>query len=78
MLFPLTCRGAGRDPIFRDGALERFELAPSSEALPHLIRVLGYLDDVEQDDSLPLNKRALARWWQERQPRLVRALSRRG
>jgi hypothetical protein len=26
MLFPLTCRGAGRDPIFRDGALERFEL----------------------------------------------------
>jgi hypothetical protein len=58
--------------------LERYELAPSSEALPHLISALGYLDDVEQDDSLSLNKRALARWWQERQPRLVRELSRRG
>lgn len=58
--------------------LERYELAPSSEALPHLISALGYLDDVEQDDSLPLDKRALARWWQERQPRLVRELSHRG
>jgi Nucleotidyl transferase AbiEii toxin, Type IV TA system len=58
--------------------LERYELAPSSDALPHLISALGYLDDVEQDDSLPLNKRALAGWWQERQSRLVRELSRRG
>lgn len=58
--------------------LERYELAPSSEALPHLISALGYLDDVEQDDSLPLDKHALARWWQKRQPRLVRELSRRG
>jgi Nucleotidyl transferase AbiEii toxin, Type IV TA system len=58
--------------------LERYGLAPSSEALPHLIRALGYLDDVEQDDSLPIDKRALARWWRERQPRLVRELGRRG
>lgn len=58
--------------------LERYELAPSSEALPQLISALGYLDDVEQDDSLPIDKPALARWWQERQPRLVRELSRRG
>jgi hypothetical protein len=58
--------------------LERYNLAPSSEALPHLISALGYLDDVEPDDSLPLDKRALTRWWQERQSRLVRELSRRG
>jgi predicted nucleotidyltransferase component of viral defense system len=58
--------------------LERYELAPSSEALAPLVGALGYLDDVEQDDSLPLDKCALARWWQERQPRLVRKLSRRG
>ena len=58
--------------------LERYELPPTSDALPHLISALGYLDDVEQDDSLPLDKAALARWWQERQPRLVRELSRRG
>lgn len=58
--------------------LERYELPPTSDALPHLISALGYLDDVEQDDSLPLDKPALALWWQERQPRLVRELSRRG
>jgi hypothetical protein len=58
--------------------LERYKLAPSSEALPHLVGALGYLGDVEQDDSLPLDKRALTRWWQERQSRLVRELSRRG
>jgi hypothetical protein len=58
--------------------LERYELPPTSDALPHLISALGYLDDVEQDDSLPLDKPALARWWQERQSRLVRELSRRG
>jgi Nucleotidyl transferase AbiEii toxin, Type IV TA system len=58
--------------------LERYELTPSSEALPHLVSALGYLDDVEQDDSLPLDKRALARWWRERQSRLVREMSRRG
>lgn len=58
--------------------LERYELAPSSEVLPHLITALGYLADVGQDDSLPLDKPALTRWWQERQPRLVRELSRRG
>jgi predicted nucleotidyltransferase component of viral defense system len=57
--------------------LERYKLAPSSEALPHLISALGYLDDVERDDSLPIDKPALTRWWQERQSRLVRDLSRR-
>ena len=58
--------------------LERYELDPSNVALTHLIGALGYLDDVEQDDALPLDTRELSRWWQERQARLVRELSRRG
>lgn len=33
--------------------LERYGLDSSADALPHLIAALGYLDDVEQDDSLP-------------------------
>jgi Nucleotidyl transferase AbiEii toxin, Type IV TA system len=58
--------------------LERYGLDPSTDALPHLIAALGYLDDVEQDDALPSDKRELTRWWRERQPRLVRELSRTG
>jgi hypothetical protein len=58
--------------------LERYELASSNDALPHLIAALGYLDDVEQDDALPLDKRALTPWWQKRQALLVRELGRRG
>jgi Nucleotidyl transferase AbiEii toxin, Type IV TA system len=58
--------------------LERYGLTQASDALPHLIGALGYLDDVEQDDALPLDKPALAHWWQQRQPRLVREMSRRG
>ncbi|MBA3808164.1 MAG: nucleotidyl transferase AbiEii/AbiGii toxin family protein [Solirubrobacterales bacterium] len=58
--------------------LERYGLSPSSDALPHLIAALGYLDDVEQDDALPLDLDALVRWWQQRQARLVRELGRWG
>ena len=58
--------------------LERYELAPSSDALSHLVAALGYLDDVEQDDALPIDLKHLTRWWRMRQPRLVRELGRRG
>jgi predicted nucleotidyltransferase component of viral defense system len=56
--------------------LERYALMPTDEALTHLIRALGYLDDVEQDDALPLSKAELTQWWQQRQPLLIRRLDR--
>ena len=56
--------------------LERYALMPTDEALTHLIRALGYLDDVEQDDALPLDKAGLTQWWEQRQPLLVSRLSR--
>ncbi|MFZ0179578.1 MAG: nucleotidyl transferase AbiEii/AbiGii toxin family protein [Candidatus Dormiibacterota bacterium] len=58
--------------------LERYKLTPSSDALSHLVAALGYLDDVEQDDALPIDLEDLTRWWRTRQPRLVRELGRRG
>jgi predicted nucleotidyltransferase component of viral defense system len=56
--------------------LERYSLGPESEQLNHLIRALGYLDDVEEDEALPVSKADLAAWWQQRQGRLVRHLGR--
>jgi predicted nucleotidyltransferase component of viral defense system len=56
--------------------LERYALMPTDEAVTHLVRALGYLDDVEQDDALPLSKAELNQWWQQRQPLLIRRLDR--
>jgi predicted nucleotidyltransferase component of viral defense system len=51
--------------------LERYRLDPSSEALPALIRALGYLDDVEEDEALPMKRDELAAWWRQRQATVV-------
>jgi Nucleotidyl transferase AbiEii toxin, Type IV TA system len=58
--------------------LERYSLRPADVAVPHLIRALGYLDDVEEDEALPMSKQELATWWQRRQVQLVRELGRMG
>jgi predicted nucleotidyltransferase component of viral defense system len=58
--------------------LERYGLSSTDATVAHLIAALGYLDDVDQDDALPIEKTALAEWWQRRQPQLLRELSRYG
>ena len=54
--------------------LTRYGLDRASEALRHLIRSLGYLDDVEQDDEVPMSRSEIAQWWSRRQARLIRNL----
>jgi Nucleotidyl transferase AbiEii toxin, Type IV TA system len=58
--------------------LERHRLDPSSGALKALIRAIGYLDDVEEDEALPATRDELATWWQRRQASLIRNLGRTG
>lgn len=55
--------------------LERYDLDRASDALPHLIRALGYLDDVGEDEQLPVSKAELVAWWRRRQAQLIRNLS---
>jgi nucleotidyltransferase AbiEii toxin of type IV toxin-antitoxin system len=59
-------------PLF----LERYDVSPQSDTLQHIVRALGYLDDIEEDDALPISKAELAEWWRERQVRLLRHLAR--
>ncbi len=56
--------------------LARYRLDPSSEALRALVRAMGYLDDVEEDETLPATRKELAAWWQRRQVSVIRSLSR--
>jgi DNA-binding MarR family transcriptional regulator len=56
--------------------LERYDVSPQSDTLQHIVRALGYLDDIEEDDALPISKADLADWWRERQVRLLRHLAR--
>ncbi|HYM45914.1 MAG TPA: nucleotidyl transferase AbiEii/AbiGii toxin family protein [Solirubrobacteraceae bacterium] len=61
-------------PLF----LERYGLSPADEALTHLVRGLGYLDDITEDEALPIGKEDLSAWWRRRQAKLVRELGRLG
>ncbi|MBW8060346.1 MAG: nucleotidyl transferase AbiEii/AbiGii toxin family protein [Solirubrobacterales bacterium] len=56
--------------------LERYRLEPSSEAVRSLVRAMGYLDDVEEDEALPISKDELAAWWRRRQASVIRSLGR--
>ncbi|HVA75951.1 MAG TPA: hypothetical protein VNF71_15455, partial [Acidimicrobiales bacterium] len=56
--------------------LARYDVSPQGDSLQHIVRALGYLDDVEADDALPISKAGLADWWRERQVRLIRHLAR--
>ena len=56
--------------------MERFGVSAHNPAIGQVVQGLGYLDDVEEDDSLPITKEDLAEWWATRQASLVRNLAR--
>lgn len=58
--------------------LERFEVPAEHESVRHILRGLGYLDDVDDDDLLPVEREEIERYWHRRQPQVVRSLSRFG
>jgi predicted nucleotidyltransferase component of viral defense system len=55
---------------------ERYRLDQASPAIRQLIMALGYLDDCDEDESLPMSKSELADWWRKRHARLIRNLGR--
>lgn len=58
--------------LFRD----RYGLDQASSAIRQLIMALGYLDDCDEDESLPMSKSELTEWWRKRHAKLIRNLSR--
>jgi hypothetical protein len=58
--------------------LKRFNVTREHESINHIVKALGYLDDVEEDEMLPATSAELAAWWKRRQARLIKNLARDG
>lgn len=53
--------------------LARFEPTDPHTQVGAIIRSLGYFDDVDDDDMLPVPRAEIERYWRERQPQVLRS-----
>lgn len=53
---------------------ERYGLDNASPAIRHLIVAMGYLEDSDEDQSLPMTKSELTAWWRKRHAMVIRNL----
>ena len=58
--------------------LARYQPAHADSAVTPILLGLGYLDDVADDPFLPIERDAITRYWQKRQPEIVAAIERYG
>ncbi|MCX6387953.1 MAG: nucleotidyl transferase AbiEii/AbiGii toxin family protein [Solirubrobacterales bacterium] len=58
--------------------LSRFRRSPDNQVLLPVLSALGYLDDVDEGDSLPVKKATIDAYWRKRQPEVARHLQRFG
>lgn len=56
--------------------LARFQPEYPEQALGHIVRGLGYFDDVEPDDQLPVRRETIVDYWTGRHPGLVASMRR--
>jgi hypothetical protein len=55
--------------------LRRYQPQYPQQALGHIVRGLGYFDDVEPDDLLPVGRQSIVEYWQNRNRAVVAALA---
>lgn len=51
--------------------LTRFAPTYPGQAIDHIIRSLGYFDDVDPDDALPATRKEIVEYWTRRQQAIV-------
>jgi predicted nucleotidyltransferase component of viral defense system len=56
--------------------LTRYQVPPGHATIGHIVTALGYLQDVDEDDLLPVEKNVIEAYWRKRQPEIVRSLAR--
>jgi len=54
----------------------RHRLAPEQHVLDPVVRAFGYLDDVDEDDLIPVSRREITDYWAARQPDIIRTVAR--
>lgn len=58
--------------------LQRYRQPREPASLAPIVRALGYLDDIDEDPSLPTSKDEVAAYWRRRQSELIATLARAG
>jgi hypothetical protein len=53
--------------------IARYQPPDAPNQLMAIIRALGYLDDVDEDELLPITKSEIVSYWRRRQPNVLRA-----
>ncbi len=56
--------------------LERFQPEYPDQAVNHIVLGLGYFDDVDPDDALPVPREQVVDYWTRRQPEIIAARGR--
>jgi hypothetical protein len=56
--------------------MTRYQVPPGDATINHIVTALGYLEDVDEDDLLPVEKDVIEAYWRKRQPEIVRNLGR--
>jgi hypothetical protein len=56
--------------------LARFQPPYPQQALGHIVRGLGYFDDIEPDYQLPVSRQTIVDYWTSRHPSVIEALGR--
>jgi len=77
-LMAIEQRGGGAVEQGLGDYLLRYAPTDPATSLSHIIKALGYLDDVDEDDLVPERREVVANYWQRRQPAIVRAAGRLG
>lgn len=54
--------------------LARYQLPAEPYILEPVVRALGYLDDVDEDELVPISKQEVATYWQRRQREVIQSL----
>lgn len=55
--------------------VEKYRPVAPSGLIANVVRGLGYLDDVEDDPSLPISRSEIEAFWTRRQPQIIRGLA---
>jgi hypothetical protein len=53
--------------------LERFQPEYPDQAINHILLGLGYFDDVDPDDALPVSRQQIVDYWTRRQREIIAA-----
>lgn len=56
--------------------LARYQPEYPDQAISHIVLGLGYFDDVDPDDALPVGREDIVSYWMRRQPEVVASLGR--